>query len=81
MSKPVLGLTVGAILDSLAGLRPGFSPEARPLMLTIVLGSTVKGRATAESKLKKPMSSWVFEIAERGKEFEIYSRSRLTRVQ
>jgi hypothetical protein len=46
MSKPVLGLTVGAILGFLDGSSTWFSPEARPLMLTIVVGSTLKGLAT-----------------------------------
>jgi hypothetical protein len=45
MSKPVLGLTVGAILGFLDGVSARFSPEARPLMVTIV-GSTLKGLAT-----------------------------------
>ena len=46
MSKPVLGLTVGAVLGFLDGASAWFSPEARPLMLTIVVGSTLKGLAT-----------------------------------
>ena len=46
MSKPVLGLTVGAILGFLDGASAWFSPKARPLMVTIVLGSTLKGLAT-----------------------------------
>jgi hypothetical protein len=46
MSKPVLGLTVGAILGFLDGASAWFYPEARPLMVTIVVGSTVKGLAT-----------------------------------
>ena len=46
MSKPVLGLTVGAILGFLDGASAWFSPEARPLMATIVVGSTLKGLAT-----------------------------------
>ena len=46
MSKPVLGLTVGAILGFLDGASAWFSPEARPLMLTIVVGSTLKGLVT-----------------------------------
>jgi hypothetical protein len=45
-SKPVLGLTVGAILGLLDGASAWFSPEARPLMVTIVVGSTLKGLAT-----------------------------------
>ncbi len=46
MSKPVVGLTVGAILGFLDGASAWFSPEARPLMLAIVVGSTLKGLAT-----------------------------------
>jgi hypothetical protein len=46
MSKPVLGLTVGAILGFLDGASAWFSPEARHLMVTIVVGSTLKGLAT-----------------------------------
>lgn len=46
MSKPVLGLTVGAILGFLDGVSAWFSPEARPVVLTIVFGSTLKGLAT-----------------------------------
>ena len=46
MSKPVLGLAVGAILGFLDGVSAWVSPEARPLMLTIVIGSTLKGLAT-----------------------------------
>jgi hypothetical protein len=46
MSKPVLGLAVGAVLGFLDGASAWFSPEARPLMLTIVVGSTLKGLAT-----------------------------------
>jgi hypothetical protein len=46
MSKPVLGLTVGAILGFLDGASAWFSPEARPLMVAIVVGSTLKGLAT-----------------------------------
>ena len=49
MSKPVLGLTVGAILGFLDGASAWFSPEARPLMVTIVVGSTLKGLATGSS--------------------------------
>jgi hypothetical protein len=40
MSKPWLGLVTGAILGALDGLSAWFSPEARPQMLMIVLGST-----------------------------------------
>ena len=46
MSKPVLGLTVGAILGFLDGASAWSSPEARHLMVTIVVGSTLKGLAT-----------------------------------
>jgi hypothetical protein len=46
MSKPLLGLWVGAFLGLLDGLSAWFSPEARPMMLAIVVGSTVKGVVT-----------------------------------
>jgi hypothetical protein len=46
MTKPVLGLVVGAGLGLLDGLSAWFSPEARPIFLTIVIGSTVKGVVT-----------------------------------
>jgi THAP4-like, heme-binding beta-barrel domain len=46
MSKPWLGLVTGAILGALDGLSAWFSPEARPQMLMIVLGSTIKGLVT-----------------------------------
>jgi hypothetical protein len=46
MSKPVLGLTVGAILGFLDGASAWFSPAARPMMVAIVVGSTLKGLAT-----------------------------------
>jgi hypothetical protein len=43
MEKPALGIAVGAVLGALDGLSAWFSPEARPMMLTIVLASTAKG--------------------------------------
>jgi hypothetical protein len=46
MRKPLLGVTVGAILGFLDGASAWFSPDARPLMRTIVVGSTLKGVAT-----------------------------------
>jgi len=46
MSQPVLGVLVGAILGTLDGLSAWLSPEAHPVMLAIVIGSTVKGVGT-----------------------------------
>ncbi len=46
MSKPVLGILVGAALGALDGLSAWMSPEARPMMLAIVVGSTLKGIVT-----------------------------------
>jgi hypothetical protein len=46
MNKPMLGLTAGTILGALDGLSAWFSPEARPMMLAIVTGSTIKGMVT-----------------------------------
>lgn len=46
MSKPLLGALVGAVLGVLDGLSAWFSPEARPIFVSIVIGSTLKGLAT-----------------------------------
>ncbi len=46
MSKPLLGIVVGAFLGMIDGLSAWFSPDARPMMITIVVGSTVKGVIT-----------------------------------
>jgi hypothetical protein len=46
MTKPVLGLVVGGALGLLDGLSAWFSPEARPILFGIVIGSTVKGLLT-----------------------------------
>jgi hypothetical protein len=43
MKKPVLGLVLGGILGVFDGLTAYFYPETRPLLATIVIGSTVKG--------------------------------------
>ena len=46
LSKPVMGMFVGAILGAIDGLSAWASPEARPMILAIVVGSTVKGLVT-----------------------------------
>jgi THAP4-like, heme-binding beta-barrel domain len=46
MSKPLLGLLIGGLLGALDGLSAWFSPEARPMMMAIVTGSTLKGALT-----------------------------------
>ena len=46
MSKPAMGLIVGAVLRFLDGASAWFSPEARPLMIMVVVGSTLKGLGT-----------------------------------
>jgi len=43
MSKPVIGLLVGAVLGIFDGLTAWFTPEVRGEMLAIVIGSTFKG--------------------------------------
>ncbi|MFY9530053.1 MAG: hypothetical protein WBC04_04350 [Candidatus Acidiferrales bacterium] len=43
MSKVVLGLVLGGILGIFDGLTAWFTPEARPMIVSIVLGSTFKG--------------------------------------
>ena len=46
MSKPLLGLLLGAALGLLDGLSAFLSPEAAPMMAQIVVGSTIKGLVT-----------------------------------
>ena len=46
MSKPLLGTLVGAVLGVLDGLSAWFAPEARPIFVSIVIGSTLKGLVT-----------------------------------
>ncbi|MBI4470887.1 MAG: hypothetical protein HY650_16350 [Acidobacteria bacterium] len=46
MSKPVLGLTLGAVLGLLDGLGAFFYPEVASQMMGIILGSTFKGLLT-----------------------------------
>jgi len=47
MNKPVLGLALGGVLGVLDGLSALFSaPEVKPMIVGIVIGSTVKGLIT-----------------------------------
>jgi hypothetical protein len=46
MSKPVVGLLLGAVLGLLDGLSALFYPEAAPMIAQIIVGSTVKGLIT-----------------------------------
>ena len=43
MSKPIVGLLLGGILGVFDGLTAYFTPEARNMLLGIVVGSTIKG--------------------------------------
>jgi hypothetical protein len=43
MKKPLLGLVLGGILGVLDGLTALFYPEVAPMMMGIVIGSTLKG--------------------------------------
>ena len=43
MNKVLLGLVLGAILGFFDGATAWFTPEARPMMLQIIVGSTIKG--------------------------------------
>ena len=43
MSKPVLGLILGVILGAIDGATALFYPQARPMIMSILIGSTVKG--------------------------------------
>ena len=46
MNRSTLGIVVGAVLGLLDGLSAWFYPDARPMMLAIVVGSTIKGVLT-----------------------------------
>jgi peptidoglycan/LPS O-acetylase OafA/YrhL len=43
MNKIVLGLILGAVLGAVDGASAWFTPEVRPEMMTIILGSMFKG--------------------------------------
>lgn len=43
MSKPIFGLILGGVLGILDGLTALFTPDAAPMIMQIVTGSTVKG--------------------------------------
>jgi hypothetical protein len=46
MNKPVFGLLIGGVLGIFDGLSAWFYPEVRPLIIGIVIGSSVKGIIT-----------------------------------
>ena len=46
MNKPLFGLLLGGFLGIFDGLTAWFTPEARPQIMGIVIGSTVKGLIT-----------------------------------
>jgi len=43
MNKPLFGLILGGVLGILDGMTAWFTPDARPQMVGIVIGSTFKG--------------------------------------
>ena len=43
MNKVLLGLLLGTVLGALDGMTAWFTPEVRPEMATIIIGSTFKG--------------------------------------
>ena len=43
MSKPLVGLILGAVLGVIDGLTAWFTPDARSELGSIVVGSTIKG--------------------------------------
>ncbi len=46
MTRPVLGLLAGGVLGLIDGMSAWFYPEARAMMVPIVIGSTIKGLFT-----------------------------------
>ena len=43
MNKVLIGLILGAILGLVDGASAWFTPDVRPMMMQIIIGSTVKG--------------------------------------
>jgi F0F1-type ATP synthase assembly protein I len=43
MNKVLLGLLLGAVLGAIDGMSAWFTPEVRPEIATIIIGSTFKG--------------------------------------
>jgi hypothetical protein len=43
MSKPLIGIVLGAILGAFDGLTAWFTPAVRDQMTEIIIGSTIKG--------------------------------------
>jgi peptidoglycan/LPS O-acetylase OafA/YrhL len=43
MNKPLFGLVLGGLLGILDGMSAWFTPDARPQMVSIIIGSTFKG--------------------------------------
>jgi F0F1-type ATP synthase assembly protein I len=43
MSKPLIGIALGAVLGAIDGLTAWFTPAVRDQMASIVMGSTIKG--------------------------------------
>src|SRR5687768_982384 len=46
MRKPLIGVSVGAGLGLVDGASAWFSPDAQPIIVTIIVGSTIKGVIT-----------------------------------
>jgi hypothetical protein len=46
MNKPMIGIALGAVLGAIDGSTAWFTPEARSMMATIIMGSTIKGVMT-----------------------------------
>ena len=51
-SKPVLGLLLGGFLGIFDGLTALFTPAARPVIVSIVIGSTFKGVVTGDQVME-----------------------------
>jgi hypothetical protein len=49
MTKPVIGVVAGSVLGLIDGMSAWFYPEARTMMVPIILGSIVKGLVTGLS--------------------------------
>jgi hypothetical protein len=80
MSKPAMGLIVGAVLGFLDGASAWFSPEPRPLMLVIVVGSMLKGIGIGAGLVAGFILSSLAAIGQNGHYLEIVVPGMLVRA-
>jgi len=58
MNRIAVGILVGGALGIVDGLTAWFTPEARPQMIGIVIGSTIKGLVAGRSSFPAAWSAF-----------------------